>query len=129
MRTIILTTCNTLFEANLIKGMLENNEIECFLTNENFSSLMPQYNGVMGSGIHILVDESDLEKAQSLISEQDAKTKIECPHCQSSNITFGLGTNKIKKILTIVMSLLFWIPFGNIRNSYYCEDCKNEFKL
>jgi hypothetical protein len=129
MKTVILTTCNSVFEANLIKGMLDNNEIECFLTNENFSSLMPQYNGVMGSGINIVVDESDLEKAQRLISAQDTKAKIECPNCQSSNITFGLGTNKIKKILMIVMSVLFWIPFGNIRNIYYCQDCKTEFKL
>jgi hypothetical protein len=129
MRTIILTTCNTLFEAHLIKGMLENNDIKCFLTNENFSSLMPQYNGVLGAGINIVVDESDFEKAQNLIIEQDTKTKIECPNCQSTNIKFGLGTNKIKKIITVIMSLFFWIPFGNIRHIYYCQDCKTEFKL
>lgn len=129
MRTIILTTCNNVFEANLIKGMLENNDIKCFLTNENFSNLMPQFNGMMGSGINILVDECDLEKAQKLISEQETKTKIECPNCQSSNIMYGLGTNKIRKIITVVMSLFFWIPFGNIRNIYYCRDCKTEFKL
>ncbi len=128
MRTIILTTCNNLFEANLIKGTLENNDIQCFLTNENFSSLMPHYNGVMGSGIQIMIDESDFEIAHRLISQDDTKTKIECPNCHSSNITFSLGTKKIKKILTILLSLLFWIPFGNIKNTYYCKDCKTEFK-
>lgn len=90
---------------------------------------MPQYNGVMGAGINVVVDESDLEKAQKLIAEQGSKTTIKCPNCQSSKITFGLGTNRIKKIITIVLSLLFWIPFGNIRNIYYCQDCKTEFKL
>lgn len=51
MNTIRLTTCNDSFEANLIKDKLENEGIECFLTNENFTSLFPIYNGILGSGI------------------------------------------------------------------------------
>ncbi len=53
MSTVVLKTCNTPFEANLIKGMLENKDINCFLTNENFSNLMPHYNGIMGAGVQV----------------------------------------------------------------------------
>ena len=73
MKTAILTTCNTVLEANLIKGMLENNDIPCFLTNENVTSLLPQFNGLLGSGVNILVDENDLEKAQKLLAEEKIK--------------------------------------------------------
>jgi len=128
MTTINLTTCNNSFEANLMKGMLENNGIRCFLTNENFSNLMPHYNGVMGAGVQIMIEESDLEKAQELILSPSKENGIVCPNCDSSNVQFGLGTNKIKKIFVVLISLLTWIPFGNIKNIYYCQNCKTEFK-
>jgi hypothetical protein len=128
MDTTVLTTCNNVFEANLIKGMLENNGIKCFLTNENFSNLMPHYNGMMGAGIQIIINERDIEKAKVLLLTQTKEDRIECPNCGSQNIKFGLGINRIKKIITVLISLLAVIPFGNIRNSLYCLDCKTEFK-
>lgn len=129
MHSIILTTCNNSFEANLIKGKLENNGIRCFLTNEHFSELMPHYNGLMGAGVQVMIDENDLEKAQALISPKLKSEGVVCPTCNSSNVKFGLGSNKIKKIFVILISLLTWIPFGNIRNNYFCRECKTEFKI
>jgi len=35
METICLISCYSVFEANVIKGKLESEGIECFLTNEN----------------------------------------------------------------------------------------------
>jgi len=106
MDTVILTTCNSAIEANLIKGMLENNGIRCFLTNENFSNLMPHYNGVMGAGVQIVIDENDVEQATALLSSQTKENEIVCPNCGSLNISYGLGTNKFKMFLAVLMSLL-----------------------
>jgi len=128
MNTVVLTTCNSAIEANLIKGMLENNGIKCFLTNENFSNLMPHYNGVMGAGVQIIVADSDVKQAKALLLSQPDETEIVCPNCGSLNISYGLGTNKIKLFFAVLMSLLIWIPFGNIRATYLCKDCKTEFK-
>lgn len=129
MATIILTTCNNTFEANLLKGMLENNGIRSFLINENFSNLMPQFNGMLGAGVQIRIEESDLERANELISSQPTANEMVCPNCNSSNITFGLGTNRIRKSFVVVLSLFSGVPFGNIRNMYCCRDCGTEFKL
>lgn len=133
MAIITLTTCNTSFEANLIKGMLENNGIECFLSNENFTTLMPMYNGVMGAGVQILIEESDLGQAQELLDANQEQVEtdeylIACPNCKSTNIQFGLGTGKLKKLLLILLSVFTSNPFGNIRNLYLCKDCKTEFR-
>lgn len=128
MKTVVLTTCNNAVEANLIKGMLENNGIECFLTNENFSNLMPFYNGIMGSGVQVVIDENDLVRAKELLAYQSKPDEIVCPECGSHNIEFSLGSNKLKKLLAIILSLFCWAPFGNIRNTYYCNDCNTEFK-
>jgi hypothetical protein len=128
MTTAILITCNTIAEAHLVKGMLENNGIACFLNNENFTSLMPQFNGMMGAGVQVVVDEADYEKASELVGLNTVNNEIICPECHSTNIKFGLGTRKARKILTILLSLFAGTPFGNIRNNYYCRDCGAEFK-
>jgi len=127
MAIVRLITCNNSVEANMLKSLLENEGIECFLTNENFTTLMPGYNGMLGSGIQIMIDETNSDRAIELISKQNTE-KIECPTCGSEDIVFGLGGNKFRKIVVVILSSLFAIPFNNIRNTYYCKNCKTEFK-
>lgn len=67
MSIIKLTTCNNVIEANMIKNLLENEDIQCFLTNENFSTLLPINNSLLGSGIRIMINEEDFEKAKQVI--------------------------------------------------------------
>ena len=129
MKTVKLITCNTTQEANIIKGRLANEGIYSIITNENFTNLMPHYNGIMGAGVQILIHESDFETAHSLIQpERNLSAEITCPLCDSKNIKFGLGSKKRHVIIQIILSLLITIPFGNIRPTYYCKDCKQDFK-
>jgi hypothetical protein len=128
MGIITLTTCNSSIEANLIKNQLENEGIKCFLTNENFSSLMPNYAGILGSGVQVMIDENDRSKAFKIIEEQDKAIELKCPNCNSEKIAFGLGLNRVKKLFIIVLSLFMSAPIKNITNTYYCKDCKTEFK-
>jgi hypothetical protein len=129
MKTIRLITCNDSFEANLIKDKLEDEGIECFLTNENFTSLFPNYNGILGSGIQVMIDEKDLERATEIIQDKRSAQVIKCPNCDSDQVTSSIGYKSVNKILTILLSLLIWIPFGNIKNTYYCKNCNVEFKI
>lgn len=127
METILLTTCINSIDANIIKGMLESNDIECFLANENFSGLMPNYYGIIGSGVSIFINKSDEEKAKELIKSHNNEDLVVCPNCGSTNISFGFGKNKFKKIMGIICSILVWVPIGNLKESNYCNDCKSEF--
>ncbi|HZH74233.1 MAG TPA: DUF2007 domain-containing protein [Mariniphaga sp.] len=127
MKTITLTTCNNSIEANLLKGKLESNGIRCFLVNENFSNLMPHYNGILSTGIDIIIDDEDLEKASKLIMPEVSEKQVICPNCHSTNIKSSFGSNKVLKMMTIFISLLIWVPFGNIKKMYVCKDCKTEF--
>ncbi|MGE0078985.1 MAG: DUF2007 domain-containing protein [Bacteroidales bacterium] len=127
MKTIRLTTCSNAIEANMIKNLLENEGINCFLTNENFSTLMPGHTGMLGSGVQIIIDEDDLEKATKALESLQQNEEIICPHCNSKNIRFGLGKNKLKKIFVVILSLLSSTPFNNINNTYYCNNCKKDF--
>ena len=128
MKIIRLTTCNSSIEANMIKHLLENEEINCFLTNENFSTIMPHFSGILDSGVQIMIDEKDSIKALKLLEAQSNTNELTCPECNSKNINFGLGIKKSKKIFFVLLSLFAFTPFKNITNTYYCMDCKTEFK-
>lgn len=75
MQTVRLTTCNTSYEAHLIKGRLEAEGIPSVLTNENMANL---YSGLISAftGIDILVNEDDLEQAKEIIGALNNNVEI-----------------------------------------------------
>lgn len=128
MNFVKLTTVNDSYEATLIHDYLDNEGIKCIITNEHVSTLMPHLNGMMGSGVQLLVNQNDLNKAILLLNTRNKKEQLICPKCQSMNIKFGIGhKNKLKKGIIIILTLLFWVPFSNKHTSYYCNDCEEEF--
>lgn len=128
MRFINLCTVDNSYEANAIREALSEEGIPCVVTNENFTALMPHLNGMLGAGIQILVHRDDLETAQQIIEKNVNRDITACPNCGSKNISYGLGTtNKVKKTLAIMISLLIAAPTRHVRPTYSCNDCKTEF--
>ncbi|MBK7213061.1 MAG: DUF2007 domain-containing protein [Bacteroidales bacterium] len=127
MSIIRLTTCASSIEANMLQGLLANEGIESFLTNENFTTLMPGFNGMLGSGVQVMIEETDFERASKLIQEEVQEDEIRCPECNSTNVSFGLGQNKYRKILAAFFSFLAGTPLGNIKSTHYCRDCMTDF--
>jgi DNA-directed RNA polymerase subunit RPC12/RpoP len=128
MRFINLCTVDNSYEANFIKEDLADQGIPCIVTNENFTNLMPHLNGVLGSGIQVLVDRGDFEAAREILEKRRKKDIVTCPECGSRNIKYGLGpTLKTSKILALILSLIIAAPTRHIRQTYYCNDCKHEF--
>ena len=124
-----LVTCENIIEASEIENRLKSAGINCILTNQNFTTLMPLYNNMLGSGIQILVNENDYDIARALIPDKinPNQCKLTCPNCGSSKITLGIGKKKTLKIFNIIISLLYLMPMGNLKPGYYCKECKTEF--
>ena len=115
-------------EAHLIKGRLLNEEIECFLTNQNFTNLMPLYNNMLGSGIQVMISEKDIVAAREILKDKLEPTNVDkvCPYCGSHAIGLGIGKFKGLKILNMLIAILAMIPLGNLKPKYFCKDCKME---
>ena len=130
MEFVRLSTVDNSFEANFLKEDLESEGIPCILTNENVTTLIPHMNGILGSGIQILVAANDFQKATEILTRRVTTGSVaKCPNCQSTNINFGLGTKlRLRRIISIVISAVTAMPFNNINNIYYCYDCRTEFK-
>lgn len=126
MKFIRLITCENPVEANILEGKLESEGIRCFLTHENFSNLMPHFTGILGAGVQVMIEEKDYEQAKKWIKTNSQNTTV-CPHCNSKNIKTTLGEDKIKKVITILFSMLLAMPFNNIKSISVCADCKTEF--
>jgi hypothetical protein len=125
---VILKTCESAIEAHLLKHRLENEDIPCFISNEHFANLMPNYFRILGNGVHVHVAEEDLEKARNLLAENNSTETITCPNCNSANVRFGLGARTYGKWLWALLSAAMLIPFNNLNNKYTCRDCKHEFQ-
>lgn len=66
MRTVKLTSAGNAFEANVIKGALENEGINCILHNELTNQVMTGYANVM---VDIFVAEADYERAREVVEK------------------------------------------------------------
>lgn len=129
-KTIRLLTCENITDAWFIKNRLNNERIDCFLTNENFTSLFPNFYNLFGSGVQVFVLESDYEKSREFVKDKLEPEGVEtiCPICGSTEISLGLGKYKTLKVFNILLAILILIPIGNVRVKQYCKKCKNEIK-
>jgi len=130
MNIIRLLTCDNAVEAHLIKGKLNNEGIECFITNENMATLKPGYDNLLGFGIEIMINEDDLAKARELLKDkfEPEKTIIICPYCGSDRIGIGYRKNKLLMYFFIIVAMLMARPLGNVNAKYYCKQCKKEIR-
>ena len=126
---IRLTTVANSIDATLLQHQLEMGGIDSFLANENVSTMSPHLNAILGHGVQIMVREEDYQEAKEiLVTYQDQSKIIKCPHCGSENIGFGMrGKNRIGDKLLILFTLIVPMPIGNVKNKYYCKDCKESF--
>jgi hypothetical protein len=60
----------TIWEAGLVRSLLENLEIETFLRDENTGAMAPWYTAGGGAGaVKVIVSNLDEEKAREIVAE------------------------------------------------------------
>lgn len=125
MKTVRLITCKDAFQANLIKGALENEGIESVLHNENFSNL---YRGMSTNftGVDILVCEDDYEAALRLLERNGMveSRRMLCPRCGSADVKFRLQRrHRIRAFFAVLLSSLSGGSFGTNHWECVCQHC------
>lgn len=129
MRTVRLITCEDSFQAQLIKGALENEGIPSVLHNVNTSNVM---RGLIPAiaGVDIFVYERDYDQALQLLEENQMipeQLKF-CPCCHSGNIRFELKKrHRLRALLSAFATLIAGIPPGTEHWEYVCNDCGAHF--
>ena len=66
---LVTVFTGTVWQAEIIKGLLETNEIPCAIMDETIGAITSSYAG-FGKGVLVVVNEEDKEKALEIIKEQ-----------------------------------------------------------
>ena len=125
--------------AYIILARLEDNDLPCFLADENILWAKPYYNQLLG-GVKIKVFENDLERCREILAaevglneqdhfetgnESDANI-IVCPHCASTDTRYGAATELRFHFLSLLISLLVFVPFY-FHKAWHCFNCHRDF--
>lgn len=121
-----------LVDAQAAQMRLDSEDIESYLTNENFILMDPLYSLASG-GVGIQVKSSDVARAREVLSikpeiteepaEEYKSIGDPCPKCGSYNI---YPYNDFFGWLSVMSALLFSLPIP--RRRMYCFDCKHKWK-
>ncbi len=74
-KLVILEQCYDMMHAHVLRGLLESNDIPCFLNGEHHNQMQPHLSIALG-GIHVMVREDDLERAKALIASDAEEAPI-----------------------------------------------------
>jgi len=110
---ITIRSFDNVIEAYQIKNVLENENIEVYVTDEYVNTLQPLYNHLLG-GVKLRIRFCDKDKAEKIIlaSNEIALTNeqdiiIACPKCKSARIDYHLKSLKNPPgIFAILISFL-----------------------
>ncbi|MCP4459668.1 MAG: DUF2007 domain-containing protein [Cytophagales bacterium] len=127
MNLVLIKTSAENIEAHFIKTKLESEGIPVVLMNEHYSNLFPNHFELMGSGIQIKVIEQDAEKALVILNEFfPSKEEAVCLNCGSSNTEWSFGSNRWKKGLFLLISII--IPMNILGGKLVCNECGTAFR-
>ncbi|GAA3600356.1 DUF2007 domain-containing protein [Flavivirga amylovorans] len=121
-------------EAQIIKGRLEAEGIEVFLSDNLTIDTDPLVSNAIG-GVKLKVLSRQALKAQHILdsiekySIDDEGHTINCPNCKSEKVELFSTIKDAKSLFWFIFGFLFSsLPFYT-KHKYKCEDCKTEFDL
>nr|WP_276901526.1 DUF2007 domain-containing protein [Pedobacter kyonggii] len=142
-RTVVYSTYYNPMEANIIKAKLGDSGFDCFLADENVATLNPLYNQAIG-GVKLIVFERDVEAINTLLAEDNSlafessdgivdeeesvEDKTVCEKCGSTNVGYGIATDKKYSIWATVLAFLTLTTPIKANKCHHCYDCGYEFE-
>jgi predicted RNA-binding Zn-ribbon protein involved in translation (DUF1610 family) len=128
MEFVLLNAYNNYIEAHIAKGVLEEQEINCWLKDENTVTIDPIFANAVG-GIKLMVDKTQAQRAWEILDnlKKEQKTLIVCPQCGSHNIEFVSTPRKVANWLSVITGFLFTSYALPVDKVNHCFDCGHEF--
>jgi predicted RNA-binding Zn-ribbon protein involved in translation (DUF1610 family) len=116
--------------AHLALGNLQNENIDCWLKDENTVTIDPILTNAIG-GIKLMVAEPQLEQALYLLQEikKEYQQQNPCPQCGSTNVEYVSTPRKASNWLSVLAGGLTMSFAPGVEKVYHCFDCGFEFNL
>ncbi len=121
-------------EAQIIKGRLEAEGIQVFLTDNLTIDTDPLVSNAIG-GVKIKVLVRQAMEAQHILetinkySLDDEGNNISCPNCNSEQVQLFSTIKDAKSFFSFLFGVLIGtLPFY-AKHKYRCDDCNSEFDI
>ena len=121
-------------EAQIIKGRLESDGIEVFLSDNLTIDTDPLISNAIG-GVKLKVLSEDAKKAEQILKDiqkysmDDQGKLVKCPKCNSEEVQLYSTIKDLKSFLSFIFGFIIGtLPFY-AKHKYRCEDCHNEFDI
>lgn len=130
MKFVIAAVYDDYISANLAQGLLESENIKCWLRDENTVTTHPGLTYAVG-GIKLMIAEVQLGRALEILkkTKDQFKEQNACPDCGSTNVEYLSPKRKSSTVLgTIAIALLSAGALVATGSIYRCLDCGEEFE-
>lgn len=129
MEFVILKSFTNYIDAHIALGRMKDGGIDCWLKNENTTTVMPIWTTALG-GIQLMVAKEQEGEATALLNAMEAerRAQMRCPECDSANVeyinTVRKPLNWLSAIVTFVLGDMALLP----EQRYHCFTCGHEWK-
>lgn len=129
MKYVIAAVFDNYINAHLARGLLEQQNINCWLKDEMTVTVDPILTNAIG-GIKLMVTEVQLERTQQILqaTKQEFNDRYPCPQCGSTHIEYISTPRKVSNWLGTFVSAVLGVGSATpIDKVYHCFDCGYEF--
>jgi DNA-directed RNA polymerase subunit RPC12/RpoP len=130
MDFVILQSFTNYIDAHIILGRMQEENIDCWLKNENTVTVMPIWTNAIG-GIQLMVRREQLQEASEVLKniELERKQNIHCPKCNSHDVeyinTIRKPVNWLSAAATFFLGDYAMMP----EQRYHCFSCGEEWQI
>lgn len=128
MRYVPIQSFDNYIEANIILSRLEQEDIICWLKDENTVTIDPILTNAIG-GIKLMVPESQVSRARELLQQfrTEKQSIVRCPQCSSSNVELVTTPRKASNWIGAIVGFLTMNLALSGDKVYHCFNCGFEF--
>lgn len=114
--------------AHIAMGVLEEQNINCWLKDENSVTTYPVLTNALG-GIKLMVASAQAERAMGILRtlENEHKALSPCPKCNSLNIELVSTPRKASNWVSTLLSFFSSGYAVAVEKQMHCFDCGHEY--
>jgi predicted RNA-binding Zn-ribbon protein involved in translation (DUF1610 family) len=129
MSYAVLESFTNYVDAHIILGRLQEEGIDCWLKNENTTTIMPIWTTAIG-GIQLMVNQTQFERASTLLANiiAEKRKNVLCPKCGSNEVEFINTMRKPVNWLSAAATFFLGDFAVMPEQRYHCFHCGEEWK-
>ncbi|RYF87134.1 MAG: DUF2007 domain-containing protein [Chitinophagaceae bacterium] len=129
MEFVILKSFTNYVDAHIMLGRMKDEGVQCWLKNENTSTILPIWNNAIG-GIQLMVNRSQVEKASYILKvmEEERREQMTCPKCNSRDVEYINTMRKSVNWLSAAVTFFLGDVAAMPEQRYHCFNCGEEWE-